>query len=153
MDRPRFLRIVRPSAPLPSRPNAPTPDTPAVLFGYVVSCKVVGGRLTYYVHSEGGEVLSMAYEWDRMCHQLGWYPLDGLAITDRLPETQPPAPTKAERAAKAPRPKLVAPRAEEEQPSPLGKVMRELVGEWADELGAAEAAERPPVDPRQTSMF
>lgn len=86
--------------PLPARPVAPLPGQSIEILGYTARCKTTksyrNGAPYYHLYNYRGEVLSLAYEWDPWCHQLGWFPLDGLAPSEAIPRAPKPEGPPAE---------------------------------------------------------
>ncbi len=138
--------VVR-STPFPSRPERPAVGCFVQVMYYNVECRLVGGRETFYVWNTmpKPEVLSMGYDWDRMCHQLGWFPLEGLAHREKLPSELPAAPSKDERAA--------APAKAAASPAKSKRARASSPATSTSTISSTEVAEGPPVDPRQTSLF
>lgn len=71
---------------------------------------------------DGKGLLAMSFDWDRLCHVGGWYPLDGLDVGDRVPREPAPTPNpvrpKATKGSAAPKPPESAP---EPKPDPAKK--------------------------------
>ncbi len=133
--------LVIPPRPLARRPSKPEIGAMVQVLYYNVESRMVGGRETFYVWNtaQPPAVLSMGHSWERMCHQLGWFPLDGLEHRAPLPSEQAPAPSKHERPAAA--------------ASSTKRTISSTSASPASNDPAIGVAEGPPVDPRQTSLF
>lgn len=86
------LRIAIPrcrAEPFAERPTPPAVGEAKTIDGYEITAKICkganGDKPIYYLRSSSGEILSVAYDWDRWCHCLGWYPLQGLAAGEAIP--------------------------------------------------------------------
>lgn len=110
---PSGIRI--PIQPLGARPDAPAPGEHVHVLWYRVEHRAgrENGRPRFFVY-DGQRPVAMALHWDRLCHVLNWYPLDGLEPGQRIPRTAAKPASKPK-----PKPAPVVRQVEHEQPELL----------------------------------
>lgn len=91
-----------------ARPSPPDPGERRQVGRYSVEARLCSccknPKVRYFVRNiprtegiDGDGLLAGGAHWSRLCHTIGWYPLDGLDRDDAIPrEGAPPKPKRAE---------------------------------------------------------
>lgn len=74
-DFPREL--IRPARPMAKRPEPPAPGVPRQILWYHVE-EIAGA---YIVRNTEGDTLTSSDDWETLCHECGWFPKEGAALS------------------------------------------------------------------------